>query len=97
MDNCCCENVGNIDCSNNEARCGKKSVVEEMTGIQNAFSIIHSYLLDDSGSDVEVICGEWEIGNISASLSGEKYNIILPITEIVRHPGKSRQNELESF
>ena len=39
------------------------------------------------GSDVEVVCGEWETGNTSASLSGEKYNIILPIIEIVRHPG----------
>ena len=43
--------------------------------------------IDNSGSDVEVVCGEWEIGSTSASLSGEKYNIILPIVNIVRHPG----------
>ena len=45
--------------------------------------------IDNSGSDVEVVCGEWEIGNTSASLSGEKYNIILPIVNIVRHPGRN--------
>ena len=44
-------------------------------------------IIYDSGSDVEVVCGEWEIGSTSASLSGEKYNIILPIVDIVRHPG----------
>ena len=40
------------------------------------------------GNDVEIICGEWETGNNSASDSGEKFNIIIPIERIERHEGK---------
>ena len=39
-----------------------------------------------SGSDAEVLCGEWETGETPSSVSGEPYNIVLPITSIVRHP-----------
>ena len=40
------------------------------------------------GNDVEIICGEWETGSNPASVSGEKFNIIIPIERIVRHEGK---------
>ena len=40
-----------------------------------------------SGSDAEVMCGEWETGETPSSVSGEQFNIVLPITSIVRHPG----------
>ena len=40
------------------------------------------------GSDVEIICGEWETGSNPASVSGEKFNILFPIQSIVRHEGK---------
>ena len=39
-----------------------------------------------TGDDVEVICGEWEIGNVPQEASGEKYNVVLPITKIKIHP-----------
>ena len=39
-----------------------------------------------TGDDVEVICGEWEIGNVPQEASGEKYNVVLPITKIQIHP-----------
>ena len=39
------------------------------------------------GTDAEIICGEWEIGDASQTSSGELYNIIFQITEIRRHPG----------
>ena len=39
-----------------------------------------------TGEDAEIICGEWETGNKTASESGEEYNIILPIKNITRHP-----------
>ena len=39
-----------------------------------------------TGEDAVVLCGEWEIGEFSQEESGEDYNIILPIREIVRHP-----------
>ena len=39
-----------------------------------------------TGDDVEVICGEWEIGNIPREESGEEYNVILQIGGIKRHP-----------
>ena len=32
-----------------------------------------------TGADVEVICGEWEIGNVPQEESGELYNVILQI------------------
>ena len=37
--------------------------------------------------DAEVLCGEWETGNFSMEESGERYNLVLPITQIIRHPG----------
>ena len=39
-----------------------------------------------TGHDAEIICGEWETGPTPASESGEEYNIILPIKNVVRHP-----------
>ena len=39
-----------------------------------------------TGADVEVICGEWEIGDIPPDESGEEYNAVLPIEKITRHP-----------
>ena len=39
-----------------------------------------------TGADVEVICGEWEIGNVPQEESEELYNVILQIQEIRRHP-----------
>ena len=43
-------------------------------------------VVEMTGQDVEIICGEWEIGNIPQQESGEEYNLILPIEEITRHP-----------
>ena len=39
-----------------------------------------------SGEDAEIVCGEWETGPRYSLFSGETYNVILPILEIVRHP-----------
>jgi len=36
--------------------------------------------------EVVILCGEWETGPTPAILSGEKYNLVLEIREIVRHP-----------
>ena len=36
-----------------------------------------------TGTDVEVICGEWDI----ATDTEEEYNVILAIANITRHPG----------
>ena len=36
-----------------------------------------------TGTDVEVICGEWDI----ATDTEEDYNVILAIANITRHPG----------
>ena len=35
VDNCCCNNVGNIDCSDNVERCGSNPTVVEMTGMNS--------------------------------------------------------------
>ena len=54
-------------------------------------------VVEMTGHDVEVICGEWEIGNIPREKSGEKYNLVLAIEEIRRHPGfKIDQNVLRT-
>ena len=36
-------------------------------------------VVEMTGEDVEVVCGEWEIGIIPYSTSGEKYNLVLTI------------------
>ena len=38
------------------------------------------------GRDAEILCGEWQTGSASPSTSREEYNVVLPITQIVRHP-----------
>ena len=43
-------------------------------------------VVEMTGDDVEVICGEWETGSIPMEESGELYNVILPIGGIQRHP-----------
>ena len=37
-------------------------------------------------NEVVILCGEWEIGPAPMAFSGEKYNELLEISEIVRHP-----------
>ena len=44
------------------------------------------------GSDAEIICGEWQTGSSSQSISGEKYNVVLPILDIVRSPAFDAAN-----
>ena len=39
-----------------------------------------------TGSDAEIVCGEWQTGIYPQSESGELYNIHLDIKQIVRHP-----------
>jgi len=34
----------------------------------------------------KVMCGEWEVGSVPASWSGELYNIILDVQRIILHP-----------
>ena len=43
-------------------------------------------IVNMTGDDAEIICGEWETGPTPMDDSGEKYNIILPIKNITRHP-----------
>jgi hypothetical protein len=43
--------------------------------------------------DATIICGEWETGPVPSSLSGEEYNVVLPIKEIVRHPNFNTKPE----
>ena len=50
-------------------------------------------VVEMTGKDAEVICGEWETGSYSYSDSGEQYNLILPIQEIVRHPAYNISQE----
>ena len=38
------------------------------------------------GSDAEIICGEWQTDSTSQNVSGEKYNVVLPIVEIIQSP-----------
>ena len=57
----------------------------------------NSKVVEMTGQDAEIICGEWETGNIRASISGEKYNILLDIKEIVRHPDYTINIESSAF
>ena len=39
-----------------------------------------------TGKDAEIICGEWETGDIPPIKTGEKYNVVMNIKEIIQHP-----------
>ena len=56
-----------------------------------------SKVVEMTGEDAEINCGEWEIGNIRPSVSGEKYNILLDIKEIIRHPDYTINIESSAF
>ena len=43
-------------------------------------------VVEMTGADAEILCGEWETGDAPTESSGERYNIILSIRNIVRHP-----------
>ena len=43
-------------------------------------------VVDLTGEDAEIICGEWETGSFPPIESGEKYNVILDIKDVIRHP-----------
>ena len=44
----------------------------------------NSKVMEMTGEDAEIICGEWETGN--SYNSEENYNLILNIKEVIRHP-----------
>ena len=50
-----------------------------------------------TGSDAEILCGEWQTGDTPQSVSGEQYNIRLDIKKIVRHPDYFVQLNTSSF
>ena len=50
-----------------------------------------------TGHDAEIICGEWETGDAPSASSGERYNIVLSIDEIVKHPGYTVNVNSSSF
>ena len=43
-------------------------------------------VVEVTGEDAEIICGEWETGSFSPIASGEKYNVILNIKDVICHP-----------
>jgi len=53
--------------------------------------------------DVDILCGEWELGTVPISVSKERYNIILQVKEIVVHEryskklGPSKGNDIALF
>jgi len=53
-------------------------------------------IVEMTGQDAEILFGEWETGDAPPESSGEKYNIILSINEIKRHPNYS-VNKLSGY
>ena len=47
-----------------------------------------------TGNDAEILCGEWQTGDTPPASSGERYNIVLNILEIIRHPGYNSSSYL---
>ena len=68
--NCCCENVSGVGCS-------AESQIE--CGVSPSVEVM-------TGQDAEVICGEFQTGNLTAEESGEEWNIVLGIEKIIVHP-----------
>ena len=47
-----------------------------------------------TGQDADILCGEWQTGDTPPASSGERYNIVLNILEIIRHPGYNSSSYL---
>lgn len=47
--------------------------------------------------DAEIVCGEWETGDTPPESSEEKYNVILQIEEILRHPNYTVNIESSAY
>ena len=45
------------------------------------------------GNDAEIVCGEWQTGSTKQGASGEKYNVVLPIVDIIRSPDYNTAGE----
>ena len=43
-------------------------------------------VVEMTGSDAEILCGEWDTSDTPLNESGERYNIVLNIREIIKHP-----------
>ena len=70
LPNCCCDNVGGERCNDDP---------DNECGDDPE-------VVNMTGEDAEILCGEWETGTTPMDESGEEYNIILPIKNIIRHP-----------
>merc|ERR1712223_688820 len=68
--NCCCDNVSGV-------RCSAESQIE--CGVSPSVEVM-------TGQDAEVICGEFQTGDLTAEESGEEWNIVLDIEKISVHP-----------
>ena len=52
-----------------------------------------SVVVEADGRDLDILCGEWQTGNTTQEESGERYNVVLTIEEVVRHPEFDAVNE----
>ena len=55
------------------------------------------HIVEMTGDDAEIICGEWETGFLPPSSSGELYNVVLSVNDIVRHPGYTVNFESSAY
>ena len=49
--------------------------------------------IEMGGNDAEIVCGEWQTGSTKQGASGEKYNVVLPIVDIIRSPDYNTAGE----
>jgi len=54
-------------------------------------------VVEMKGSDIEILCGEWETGLIPPAASKETRNIALDVVEIIRHPDWDPQPDRGAF
>ena len=43
-------------------------------------------VVEMEAADLQILCGEWEIGSTPPAVSGETNNVVLKVLEIIRHP-----------
>ena len=43
-------------------------------------------VVEMTGQDAEILCGEWDTYDAPSTESGERYNIVLNIRDIIKHP-----------
>ena len=75
LPNCCCSGGGE------GGGAGSLDCSSDLTKCPGRAAVVEM-----TGEDAEILCGEWQTGDLPPEQSQERFNILLPIISIIRHP-----------